>query len=172
MRQRSRANRSRNFHSRLVSGDSKVRMFGLIAKPRKSCAPTITSPATLNRRAVVASLYVGYYATQRNGATYHSPLNCLPGSGWVMSDAGRITISPDAAASFEANRYVIQNGNAARPDDLLVSRARDVRLPASTGQRFTRYSIVCGGVAQTARWFVSWCRWEIRQQKPKRQQLN
>lgn len=59
----------------------------------------------------LASLYVGYYATQRNGATYHSPLNCLPGSGWVMSDAGRITISPDAAASFEANRYVIQNGN-------------------------------------------------------------
>lgn len=59
----------------------------------------------------LASLYVGYYATQRNGATYHSPLNCLPGSGWVMSDAGRINISPDAAASFEANRYVIQNGN-------------------------------------------------------------
>jgi len=30
----------------------------------------------------MASFYVGYYATQRNGATYHSPLNCLPGSGW------------------------------------------------------------------------------------------
>ena len=28
-----------------------------------------------------ASLYVGYYLTQRTGATYHSPLNCLPGSG-------------------------------------------------------------------------------------------
>src|ERR1051325_3816185 len=27
----------------------------------------------------VVSLYVGYYATQRTGATYHSPLNCLPG---------------------------------------------------------------------------------------------
>ena len=25
----------------------------------------------------VANLYVGYYATQRTGATYHSPLNCL-----------------------------------------------------------------------------------------------
>jgi EpsI family protein len=59
----------------------------------------------------IGSLYVGYYATQRNGATYHSPLNCLPGSGWVMSDAGRITVSPAGAASFEANRYVIQNGN-------------------------------------------------------------
>ena len=58
-----------------------------------------------------ASLYVGYYATQRNGATYHSPLNCLPGSGWVMSDGGKMTITPTGAPSFEANRYVIQNGN-------------------------------------------------------------
>jgi EpsI family protein len=58
-----------------------------------------------------ASLYVGYYATQRNGATYHSPLNCLPGSGWVMSDAARITITPaSGGASFEANRFVIANG--------------------------------------------------------------
>lgn len=59
----------------------------------------------------LASLYVGYYATQRNGSTYHSPLNCLPGAGWVMSDAGRITVSPVNAAPFEANRYAIQNGN-------------------------------------------------------------
>lgn len=58
-----------------------------------------------------ASLYIGYYATQRNGATYHSPLNCLPGSGWVMSDGGRVTITPANAPAFEANRYLIQNGN-------------------------------------------------------------
>ena len=58
-----------------------------------------------------ASLYIGYYATQRNGATYHSPLNCLPGAGWVLSDGGRMTITPTAGASFEANRYVIENGN-------------------------------------------------------------
>jgi EpsI family protein len=59
-----------------------------------------------------ASLYVGYYASQRTGATYHSPLNCLPGSGWVMSDGGRITISSSRGRSFEVNRYVVQNGNA------------------------------------------------------------
>ena len=58
-----------------------------------------------------ASLYVGYYATQHNGATYHSPLNCLPGSGWVMGDAGRITIVPlGGGVPFEANRYVVTNG--------------------------------------------------------------
>ena len=60
-----------------------------------------------------ASFYTGYYASQRTGATYHSPLNCLPGSGWVMSDGGRITITPAGGrASFEVNRYVIQNGNS------------------------------------------------------------
>ena len=60
----------------------------------------------------VANFYVGYYASQRDGATYHSPLNCLPGSGWVMSDGGRIMITPSSGRpSFEANRYVIQNGN-------------------------------------------------------------
>ena len=60
----------------------------------------------------IASFYVGYYASQRTGATYHSPLNCLPGAGWVMTDGGRITITPAGGRPpFEANRYVVQNGN-------------------------------------------------------------
>lgn len=59
---------------------------------------------------VTANFYVGYYASQRDGATYHSPLNCLPGSGWVMSSPSRVTISPEGQAPFEANRYIIQNG--------------------------------------------------------------
>jgi EpsI family protein len=58
----------------------------------------------------IANFYVGYYASQRDGATYHSPLNCLPGSGWVMSNPGEITISPAGKPSFVANRYLIQNG--------------------------------------------------------------
>jgi EpsI family protein len=60
----------------------------------------------------VASFYVGYYSTQRTGATYHSPLNCLPGSGWEMDEAASITITPAGGApSFEANRYIVQNGD-------------------------------------------------------------
>jgi len=60
----------------------------------------------------LASLYISYYTTQRNGATYHSPLNCLPGAGWTMSEPGRITITPgNNRPSFEANRFLIQNGN-------------------------------------------------------------
>ena len=58
----------------------------------------------------VVNFYVGYYASQRDGATFHSPLNCLPGAGWVMNDPGKITITPAGRAPFIANRYLIQNG--------------------------------------------------------------
>lgn len=60
----------------------------------------------------VGNFYVGYYATQRDGATYHSPLNCLPGSGWVMTSPGKMTITPAGQPPFEANRYIIQNGSS------------------------------------------------------------
>ncbi len=65
--------------------------------------------ATTDGRA--ASLYIGYYRTQRIGATYHSPLNCLPGSGWELTDPSTVTINPaDGSPAFEANRYWIKHG--------------------------------------------------------------
>ena len=58
-----------------------------------------------------ANFYVGYYATQRNGATYHSPLNCLPGAGWTMNEPGRILIQPAGGGpAIEANRYIVEYG--------------------------------------------------------------
>jgi EpsI family protein len=57
------------------------------------------------------NLYVGYYASQRDGASYHSPLNCLPGAGWSLSNPDRVVISLPNGKSFSANKYVIQNGN-------------------------------------------------------------
>lgn len=57
-----------------------------------------------------ANFYVGYYASQRTGATYHSPLNCLPGSGWTLSEPGKATVALPDGTSFVANKYVIQNG--------------------------------------------------------------
>lgn len=59
----------------------------------------------------VANFYVGYYASQRTGATYHSPLNCLPGSGWILSEPGKATIALPNGDSFVANKYVIKNGD-------------------------------------------------------------
>ena len=56
------------------------------------------------------NLYIGYYATQRTGATYHSPQNCLPGSGWVMSNGGEVEFDSPKGRRILANRYVVQNG--------------------------------------------------------------
>jgi len=56
------------------------------------------------------NLYVGYYASQREGASYHSPLNCLPGSGWTLSEPGKAMIPLPDGTAFAANKYVIQNG--------------------------------------------------------------
>jgi EpsI family protein len=58
-----------------------------------------------------ASLYVGYYATQRTGATYHSPLNCLPGSGWTLNDPSTVEVKPAGGREpFRANSFVIEHG--------------------------------------------------------------
>lgn len=59
----------------------------------------------------IANLYVGFYASQRTGATYHSPQNCLPGAGWVLGDPGSIDITAADGRIFRANRYLIENGN-------------------------------------------------------------
>ena len=57
-----------------------------------------------------ANFYVGYYASQREGASYHSPLNCLPGSGWTLSEPGKVMIPLPDGSQFAANKYVIENG--------------------------------------------------------------
>jgi EpsI family protein len=59
------------------------------------------------------SLYVGYHASQRQGDSIHSPMNCLPGAGWQPIEAGRRLVAiPDTAreGAVEVNRFVIQKG--------------------------------------------------------------
>lgn len=57
-----------------------------------------------------ANFYVGYYASQREGASFHSPLNCLPGSGWTLSEPARVMVPLPDGSQFAANKYVIENG--------------------------------------------------------------
>lgn len=59
--------------------------------------------------------YVGYHATQRQGASIHSPLNCLPGSGWIPVSSGRLPLKQSASPggtpqTIEVNRVVIEKG--------------------------------------------------------------
>ena len=55
------------------------------------------------------NLYIGYYGSQKSGATYHSPLNCLPGAGWQMSAPALTEIKMADGKTFIANRYIVQN---------------------------------------------------------------
>jgi EpsI family protein len=55
------------------------------------------------------ALYVGYYASQRQGDTIHSPQNCLPGAGWRPIEAGYQDLAIGPRTVF-VNRYVIQKG--------------------------------------------------------------
>jgi EpsI family protein len=58
--------------------------------------------------------YAGYYASQRQDASIHSPLNCLPGAGWLPIEKGHVTLQvSDGTGShraIEINRVVIQKG--------------------------------------------------------------
>ena len=56
------------------------------------------------------SVYVGYYDSQTQGKTIHSPKNCLPGSGWEALGSEVATVeTPNGAV--EVNRYLLQNGD-------------------------------------------------------------
>jgi EpsI family protein len=57
-------------------------------------------------------LYMGYYNSQRQGDTIHSPMNCLPGAGWEPVDEGRLTIAnvDGTGRDVTVNRYVVQKG--------------------------------------------------------------
>jgi EpsI family protein len=58
------------------------------------------------------NLYVGYYKSMRQGATYHSPKNCLPGSGWYFVDTGKshLAVVDRYGRPVEINKFIIQKG--------------------------------------------------------------
>jgi len=57
-----------------------------------------------------AGLYIGYYQSQREGDTMHSPLNCLPGAGWNPVIKGHIHVPIEGGSPIEINRIVIMKG--------------------------------------------------------------
>ena len=69
---------------------------------------------------VTIGLYIGYYRSQRQGNTIHSPLNCLPGSGWNPVRKDRIEIpvdegygipgGPASSRNITVNSIIIRKG--------------------------------------------------------------
>ena len=63
----------------------------------------------LNDAGVPVSLYAGYYNSQRQGDTIHSPQNCLPGAGWRPISSAIVSL-PTERGPVSVNQYVIQKG--------------------------------------------------------------
>lgn len=67
----------------------------------------VYEPAGGSATAAYLSLYVGYYASQTQGRTIHSPKNCLPGAGWEALQSRSVQVAT-AGGSFAANQYLLQ----------------------------------------------------------------
>ena len=63
----------------------------------------------VNAAAQPVNLYIGYYASQRQGDAIHSPQNCLPGAGWQPVEGGPTSLEVNGRP-ITVNRYVIQKG--------------------------------------------------------------
>ena len=63
----------------------------------------------LSNSGVAVGLYAGYYGSQRQGDTIHSPQNCLPGAGWRPVSSTTVYLSL-ADRKVPVNQYVIQKG--------------------------------------------------------------
>ena len=55
----------------------------------------------------VVGLWIAFYASQRQGDAIHSPLNCLPGTGWTPLEHTRPVLKV-GGDSFPVNRYLVQ----------------------------------------------------------------
>lgn len=61
------------------------------------------------------NFYVAYYASQRKGASAHSPKSCMPGDGWRIGDFNQrkiANLATSRGSPLWVNRAVITKGNA------------------------------------------------------------
>lgn len=69
---------------------------------------------TYHSQAGTVGLYVGFYGSQRQGDTIHSPMNCLPGSGWQPVSRTYLDVPVQTgtgeAQTISINRYVVAKG--------------------------------------------------------------
>jgi EpsI family protein len=63
-------------------------------------------------RGAALGLYIGYYQSQRQGEALHSPLFCLPGSGWqpVKTEAIDLHGQSNPAGERKVNALVVERG--------------------------------------------------------------
>jgi EpsI family protein len=86
--------------------DAEVRVAGVTDYLMRGYEPGAESASALP-----FTVYVGYYDSQMQGKTIHSPKNCLPGAGWEALASTRVEI-PGPDGPVRVNRYLLKNGDA------------------------------------------------------------
>lgn len=64
-----------------------------------------------NNKGDLVNFYVAYYASQRKGASVHSPKSCIPGGGWRIAKHQTRELVLDDGSNLPVNRLLIQNGS-------------------------------------------------------------
>ena len=54
------------------------------------------------------NLYVAYYGEQRHGVSIHSPLHCLPGTGWEPLDVATVDVPLADGTAGLARRMIVR----------------------------------------------------------------
>ncbi len=76
-------------------------------------ARILAADASLNRTYASAShtpvgFYAAYYAQQRPGVSIHSPLHCLPGTGWEPLDVSARTLENRDGSTVSIRRMIVR----------------------------------------------------------------
>jgi EpsI family protein len=105
-------------------------------------------------------LYMGYYGSQRQGDTIHSPQNCLPGAGWEPVSEGRLQMSnvDGAGRDITINRYVIQKGLDQNVVSVLVSRT----WPRGRNEYWSRALLIRDALRYRIERMAHWCESSFR----------
>jgi EpsI family protein len=67
----------------------------------------LTRTYTASAAEAPVGLYIAYYASQRPGVSIHSPLHCLPGTGWEPLDVRTVALA-DARDAVEVRRMTMR----------------------------------------------------------------
>ena len=79
------------------------------------------------------NLYVAYYASQRKGESPHSPIVCIPGGGWTITNIQRTDLG-DATI-----RSIVSSSKSVVPRNSFTTGSTSAaeRLQANFGRSFT-----------------------------------
>jgi EpsI family protein len=102
----------------------------LDAESRRILAADAYVNRTYSDGAGAVNLYVAYYREQHPGASIHSPLHCLPGTGWEPLEVSTLALPVASLPSTAAIKRVVIRKNRERALVLYSYAVRD-RLLAS-----------------------------------------